>query len=463
LRLPSNNSKSIIFRASLLVVLIALIDWRVDAEVPLGFLYLLPMLLFGRVLTRWQIFVAGTLCTILTEAFNSLKWTSAVGVPRDILTFSAFCGLGLFVHSVVRTRRASSESMRQIESEILARQDAEEQLRVLIESSPAAIFTSDSDGHFLLANDAAHKLFSVADGALAGTSIHQYLPSLLNLPSAHPHGRTFRTEMQCHGTRHNGEIFLADIWFSTYQTSVGARMAAMVVDISDDLRSYEESSLHQLLAGSRILVAAISHEIRNVCAAITVVHQNLRRDSSLQNRDFEVLDTLLQSLEKIAAMSLSKGSDRAANISLSSLLEELRIIVEQPLQEKGVELKILLKEESSGVFADRPSLMQVFLNLINNSERAMSRQPRKQLLLSVETHDQQIFVRVLDSGYGVQNPGDLFKPFQQRAESTGLGLYLSRAFMRSFGGDLRYETTAHGACFVVVLTRSEKLEGLFNE
>jgi len=315
-----------------------------------------------------------------------------------------------------------------------------------------------------LANDAAHKLFGVVDGTLEGTSIHRYLPSLLNLPTAHPQGRNFRTVMQCHGTRSNGEIFLADIWFSTYQTSVGPRMAAMVVDISDDLRSHEESSLHQLLSGSRILVAAISHEIRNVCAAIAVVHQNLRRDSfSQKSRDFEVLGTLIHSLEKIAGMSLPSGSDRAANINLSSLLEELRIIVEQPLQEKGIELKISLKEDLPMVFADRPSLMQVFLNLINNSERAMSSQSRRQLLLSVDTDEQQVFVRVLDSGSGVQNPSDLFKPFQKRAESTGLGLYLSRAFMRSFGGDLRYEATTLGACFVVELTRSGKLEGLFNE
>jgi len=238
----------------------------------------------------------------------------------------------------------------------------------------------------------------------------------------------------------------------------------MVVDISDDLRSHEESSLHQLLSGSRILVAAISHEIRNVCAAIAVVHQNLRRDSfSQKSRDFEVLGTLIHSLEKIAGMSLPSGSDRAANINLSSLLEELRIIVEQPLQEKGIELKISLKEDLPMVFADRPSLMQVFLNLINNSERAMSSQSRRQLLLSVDTDEQQVFVRVLDSGSGVQNPSDLFKPFQKRAESTGLGLYLSRAFMRSFGGDLRYEATTLGACFVVELTRSGKLEGLFNE
>src|ERR1700744_637795 len=156
--LSTENSRSLLLRAALLVGLIAITDWRIDAEIPLGFLYLLPMLLVGRVLSRWQICVAALICTLLTEAFNSLKWTPAVGLPRDILTFSAFCGLGLFVYGVVRSRRAASEHMQQVESEVAARKDAEEQLKVLIESSPAAIFTADSDGHFLLANEAAHKL-----------------------------------------------------------------------------------------------------------------------------------------------------------------------------------------------------------------------------------------------------------------------------------------------------------------
>ena len=456
-RLSPDNSRSLLLRAGLLVVLIALADWRIDAEIPLGFLYLLPMLMVGRILSRWQICIAAAICTGLAEAFNSLKWTPIVGLPRDILTFAAFCGLGLFVYSVVRSRRASTEHLRQIEIEVAARKDAEEQLKVLIESSPAAIFTTDAKGQFLLANEAAHKLFAVSTGSLAGTSIHPYLPSLLNLPPAQHPGRTFRTVMQCHGTRQNGEVFLADVWFSTYQTSVGPRMAAMVVDTSDDLRTHEESSLHQLLTGSRILVAAVSHEIRNVCAAIAVVHQNLRRNPQLKkSNDFDALGTLIQSLEKIAAMDLRRHSDRATSIDLHSVLEELRIIVQPALDESGIKLEISTKQELPEVLADRPSLMQVFLNLINNSERAMAMQPRKQLRILVETDDRQAFIRLIDSGSGVRNPAELFKPFQQGAEDSGLGLYLSRAFMRSFQGDLRYEPTPSGACFIVELSLWEE-------
>jgi two-component system, LuxR family, sensor kinase FixL len=456
-----DNTRSLLLRSGLLIVLIAIADWRIDAAIPLGFLYLLPMLLVGRVLDRWQICFAAALCTCLTEAFNSLKWSPAVGVPRDILTFAAFSGIGLFVYGVVRHRRASSDHMRRIEREIAARQDAEEQLKVLIESSPAAIFTADADGYFLLANEAAHKLLAVAPESLRGTSIHQYFPSLLNLPSAHHAGRTFRTVMQCHGTRRNGEVFLADIWFSTYQTSVGARFAAMVVDISEDLRTHEESSLHQLLAGSRILVGAVSHEIRNVCAAISVVHQNLSRSSSWESsKDFEAFGTLIQSLEKIAAMDLQKNTQRASSVDLPSLLDELRIIIEPGLEENGIALRISTAPDLPSVLADRPSLMQVFLNLIKNSERAMLGQPYKELQILTEACNQQVLLRFIDSGSGVSHPVDLFKPFQQRAESTGLGLYLSRAFMRSFQGDLRFEPSASGACFVVELSAWEQEEAI---
>ncbi|MGD0445049.1 MAG: ATP-binding protein [Edaphobacter sp.] len=150
-------------------------------------------------------------------------------------------------------------------------------------------------------------------------------------------------------------------------------------------------------------------------------------------------------------MDLSRNSDRATSVDLHSLLEELRIVVEPTLEESSIRLHLSAAENIPEVLADRPSLMQVFLNLMKNSERAMRRQAHKELQITVETSGQQVLVRFLDSGSGVQNPADLFKPFQQRAESTGLGLYLSRAFMRSFQGDLRFEPTAKGACFVVEL------------
>jgi len=95
--------------------------------------------------------------------------------------------------------------------------------------------------------------------------------------------------------------------------------------------------------------------------------------------------------------------------------------------------------------------MQVFLNLITNSTRALSKRDRRLLFITARSEGELVYVEVSDNGGGVDHPEHLFRPFQAEAEATGLGLYLSRAFMRSFGGELRYVPLGDGACFIVEL------------
>src|SRR5580704_1268466 len=444
---------AVLLKAALMIGVIAFVDWRVEKDLPLGFLYLFPMLLVGSVLNRWQIVAVAACCTFLTELFDSFEWRPEAGIPRDILIFAAFAGMGLFVYEIVRSRQITLQHLNLIQNESEARRAAEEQLQVLVETSPAAIFTIDSAGFVLLANDAAHRLLALTPGTLPGKSIRDYLPSLVNVPAPDDSHPSFRTVMQCRGQRQDGEAFLADIWFSTYRTSVGSRLAAMVVDTSEDLRTREEFSLHQLLAASRILVGAVSHEVRNVCGAIAVVHENLARSGALaQNKDFEALGTLILALEKIAAMELRQTANQAAGLDLPSLLEELRIIVEPALREGGIDVEWRVEQGLPRVWADRQSLMQVFLNLIKNSERAMSNRARRVLTVSARTEKERTVIEFRDTGGGVRNPERLFRPFQQGAQATGLGLYLSREFMRTFRGDLRYEPEPEGSSFMVELS-----------
>jgi signal transduction histidine kinase len=45
----------------------------------------------------------------------------------------------------------------------------------------------------------------------------------------------------------------------------------------------------------------------------------------------------------------------------------------------------------------------------------------------------------------------LFRPFQQGAIGSGLGLYVSRFLIRRYGGELRFEPSRQGSCFVIEL------------
>jgi PAS domain S-box-containing protein len=455
------SRKAVLLRAGAMIALIAFADWRIEGNIPIGFLYLFPMLLVGSVLNRWQIAGAAVLCSFLAETFDSYQWLPESGVPRDIMVFSAFFGMGIFVYEVVRSRQVALNHLREIEAESEARRDAEEQLEILVQSSPAAIFTTNEKGDVLIANDAAHRMFALLPGSMAGKPIRQFLPSLVNVPALNDHSQSFRTVMQGRGRRQNGEVFLADMWFSTYRTSAGPRLAAMVIDTSEDLRTREEFSLNQLLASSRILVGAVSHEIRNVCGAIALVHENLARGGSLTgNKDFEALGTLILALEKIAGMDLRQAANQAASLDLQSFLEELRIIIEPSLQEDGVEIVWDVEANLPLVWADRQSLVQVFLNLTKNAARAMQTEERRELAIRARGAKHHVTVRIQDTGGGVANPERLFRPFQPGAQATGLGLYLSRAFMRSFRGDLRFEPEPHGSSFIVELSPAPDANGL---
>lgn len=439
--------------AACLIAAIAVIDWRAADDVPLGFLYLLPMLVLGGILRPWQTALGAGLCTYLTEEFDQFNWNVRTGLPRDVLYFAAFCSVGLFVYEMNRNRGIILEQLHEIERQRDARREAEEQLRVLIESSPAAIITADSDGSVLMANQAAHRMLGARASGLIGASIHRYFPALANVSGRETSEHLFRTAMQSRGHREDGESFLAEICFSTYRTASGPRLAAMILDSSEEFRTREEASLHQMLAGSRIAVSAISHEIRNVCGAIAVVHRNLSREQNLAgDKDFEALGNLVLALERIASVDLRPYPDQAVEVDLLALLDDLKIVIGPSLDDEDIACEWSIEPHLPAVWADGGNLMQVFLNLTTNSIRTLAaKQSERVLTIAARRDGQRVMVTVEDNGGGVVEPAELFRPFQTGAQNTGLGLYLARAFARSFGGDLRYQPVSGWACFVVEL------------
>ena len=374
---------------------------------------------------------------------------------RDVLIFLSLAIGGLLSRGVAGGYRREMDNLARIEKEVAARQAAEEQLEFLIESSPAAILTMAPGGEILLANPAAHRLLGVPRGLLPGQKIARYVPALGSIPPIDESARIFRTEMQTRGQRENGEAFLADVFFSTYSTPAGSRLAALVVDASEQMREREETSLQQLMAGSRILVAAVSHEVRNVCGAIGMMHENLARSGFLSgNQDFEALGSLVETLSRIASLELkqSVGRTEPETADLNEVLADLQIVLEPSCAELDIELHCDFPAQLPLVEADRHSLMQVLLNLSKNSQRALETSARKAIYISASGQPSgAVAIRFTDTGPGIRPGQKLFQPLQKGADATGLGLYLSRAFMRSFHGDLRHDPPHPGCSFVLDL------------
>jgi len=446
------NRRRFLLAAAILVLAIAIIDWQTKPFISIGFLYLFPILLVAGFLPWWQIVLLALVCSILQELFSELP--SSEAIYRLVMAFAGFSGTGLFVSQIIRNRQMALDHLAEVEKQTDLRREVEEQLQVLVESSPVAIVTIDSAGTILLANEASQNLFGPGSTPIVGLSIEQFVPALQAAVQTQ-RSRHFRTELRCRARRSNGEVFLAGIWFSSYSTARGPRLAAIIVDLSEELRDREELSLDHLLKNTTILMSAVAHEIRNMSGAVLVVHKNLAKMPELQNNeDFRALGTLIEGLGKLSAMELRPALDQHVNtIELPSVFDELRVLLEPSYREAGIEVLWQIDEDLPLVVADRYGLAQVFLNLSLNSLRAMTESDKKKLTISSCVEGDFVVTRFEDTGAGVSSPASLFKPFQQGADATGLGLYVSRAILRSAGGDLAFEPRTEGCCFAVSLAR----------
>jgi two-component system sensor kinase FixL len=447
---PKNRAQMLLI-SGLFIAAVAIVDWVTKPYLSLGFLYLFPMIIVGGFLSRRQIVAVGLVCSVLQETFSNLPPSEAI--TRLFMAAVGFIGIGLFVSEIIRNRQIALEHVDEVESQIKLRQEAEEQLRVLVESSPAAIVTIDASGRILLANEAAQHLLARGGNPITGLAISQFLPALQGIVQAQQ-PKHFRTALHCRGQRANGEVFLAAAWFSTYQTMLGPRLAAIIVDLSDDLRDREDLSLDHLLKNARILMSAVSHEVRNLCGAVMVVNRNLAKLPCLEtNEDFAALGTLIEGLERLSSLELQPSTEQLRSLELSSLLDELRILIEPVYQEDEIHIHWNVQNDLPLVFGERYGLQQVFLNVTRNSQRAMRTVNERTLTISSDVEPNRVVIRFEDSGVGIASAENLFRPFQRDAKAAGLGLYVSRAILRSYSGDISFEPREHGCCFAISLAR----------
>ena len=435
-----------------LVALVACVDWAVGRNVSLAVLYILPTMLGALVLPPWGTAGVALLCACLRALFD-VPGSPAELVLRFVFAVAAYFVSGQFVASLVRKHEQAAQHLSRIQIEQALRKEAEEQLKVLVESSPAAVLTVDAEGAVLAANHAANTLFAIPEGqSLEGRRIGAYLPTLTDALQLDP-GRRLRTMAQCQGHRENGEIFLANTWFSSYTTDGAKRLAAIIVDSSDELREREEQGLIQLVKGNRIAAAAVAHEVRNFCGAMTLLCANLSgRYHIADDADLKGLVNLAEGLESIASLELkSRAAEVLEEVSLRKLMDDLRIVVEAGWREIEGTIRWHTLAEMPTVVAEPHGLLQAFLNLVQNSHRAVQQGAERTLDISVCREGNKVIIRFRDSGPGVANAQRLFEPFQEGAAGSGLGLYLSRFIVRSYGGELRFEPQPAGSCFAVEL------------
>jgi len=276
------NRTAVLITSAAIVLAIAVVDWWTKPYVSLGFLYLFPIMLAAGFLPRWAITFLGIACALLSERFSNLDPADAP--IRTGFEALALVGSGLFISEVLRNRRLRLAS--------------QERLRVLVETSPAAIVTVDAHGFIELANQAAAELLGPRDGQLIGQPIAAFLPELHHA-LRWEEGPQFRTSMQCRGHRGTGESFLAEVWFSSCKEGPAPKLAAIIADVTDERSGAPDSSS----------ATASEHQER----------------IALNNRESDVLRLVVQGLANKEIASRLNVSESAVKNTLQQLFAKTEV------------------------------------------------------------------------------------------------------------------------------------------
>jgi two-component system, chemotaxis family, sensor kinase Cph1 len=219
-------------------------------------------------------------------------------------------------------------------------------------------------------------------------------------------------------------------------------------------------------------LAKMSHELRTPLNAILGFTQLMTRDTSLLPQQLEQLKIINRSGEHLLALIndvLEMSKIEAGSLTLNETsfdLYQMLFSIEDLLRikalEKGLQLVVNRRPEvPQYAIADQSKLRQVLINLIGNAIKFTAsgsvivrvkavmgddNYPRSHALPGNEiTNYQSLIFEVEDTGSGIaaEELESLFDPFVQTEtgrksmEGTGLGLPISRQFIRLMGGDIQ--------------------------
>jgi signal transduction histidine kinase len=218
------------------------------------------------------------------------------------------------------------------------------------------------------------------------------------------------------------------------------------------------------------MASGIAHEINNLLTvAISQSNRLLKKideGSVSQDEVRQRLEKQLHNLKLISGvvkgiktLSRNSESDEFQDVSIQSILEDVKSLCQERIKSEGVELKLELNGDYT-VKGLPAQIFQVILNFINNAIDAISAQEEKWILVRVMESDGRVLIQVFDSGPRIPDEvasklSEAFFTTKKNGKGTGLGLSISKKIAQNHGGELYLDRSKDKTCFVFNLPRSE--------
>ncbi len=236
-----------------------------------------------------------------------------------------------------------------------------------------------------------------------------------------------------------------------------------IQDITDNLRTLEESERVDRLAAMGKMSAAIAHQLRTPLSTALLYASHLTSpELPVQDQqDFaKRLQGQLLSLNKLSSNMLQFIRTRPLKTGqwpVDDLVKEAAQSLEALRQDRQMTIRLELNAPGHLVSVEKSSLVSALVGIVENALQVCSAGQA----IHIRTQADAAHVRIVieDEGPGIAPDmiDSLFDPFAtSRISGTGLGLAIARNTIRSHRGDIAaHNRPEGGACFTVSLPSLE--------
>ena len=228
----------------------------------------------------------------------------------------------------------------------------------------------------------------------------------------------------------------------------------LVLNIYQSNRRYRDTIAKQeSLVNLGQAARTLTHEIKNPLSAITIQLALLRK--TLPKENLEYLHLMVQEVDRLTQLT-NKVSDFLRNplgmpevVDLNELFSTLIKRFDKPIRFRT--------EISAQILIDKDRARSVFENLLKNAVESCEGDPEVEVVIKGGKRG-LIHIFVMDRGDGIDSKDEkkIFDPFlTTKIHGSGIGLSISRQFVRARGGNVRlYSRDGGGTVAEVVLPRS---------
>ena len=252
-------------------------------------------------------------------------------------------------------------------------------------------------------------------------------------------------------------------------------LAETIFEVENSRKGIQKELIYKdemMLAQSRHaamgeMISMIAHQWRQPISAISMGANNILADIELDIVDNETLKNSAEDILK-QTQELSKTIDdfrgffkpnkMIQSIYIKDILEDTLKIVKGSLISSNIKLDIKCQNTQKIETYSR-ELMQVIINLLNNSKDALVQNEikDKKIMISEKIYDGRVVLKICDNGGGVDEEiiNKIFEPYfttKSEKNGTGLGLYMSKTIIeKHLLGSLSVSNEDGGACFKITL------------